>query len=180
MMSSWDEDETAASAAEAATTDIDFELGGFEPLGQRHFDRGRARQQVNIIGAAAFFTVKMMMLPHVRAVTGGFAILVHLSHQPAIDQRIETVVNGGHRNLGHPVLGDPVYGPGLLRFPGHATLEQAINAFPRQALHAEHIRFQHPDNEQWLDFTAPLPADMATLLASLHRDRVHPGGRIAP
>ena len=70
-------------------------------------------------------------------------------------------------HIGHAVIGDPVYGPGLLRFPGHATLEQAVNAFPRQALHAEQIRFQHPDSEQWLTFTSPLPADMATLLAYL-------------
>jgi 23S rRNA pseudouridine1911/1915/1917 synthase len=83
-------------------------------------------------------------------------------------------------HIGHPVIGDPVYSPGLLRFPGHAALEQTINAFPRQALHAEHIRFQHPDNEQWLDFTSPLPADMATLLAHLHNDCVHTGGRISP
>jgi 23S rRNA pseudouridine1911/1915/1917 synthase len=83
-------------------------------------------------------------------------------------------------HIGHPVLGDPVYGPGLLRFPGHASLEQAINAFPRQALHAEHIRFQHPDNEQWLDLTAPLPADIATLLAHLHNDCVHTNGQISP
>ena len=74
-------------------------------------------------------------------------------------------------HIGHPVMGDPVYGPGLLRFPGHVALEQAINAFPRQALHAEQIRFQHPDNEQWLEFTSPLPPDMATLLAHLHRVR---------
>jgi 23S rRNA pseudouridine1911/1915/1917 synthase len=83
-------------------------------------------------------------------------------------------------HIGHPVIGDPVYGPGLLRFPGHPALEQAVNAFPRQALHAEHIRFQHPDSEQWLDFTSPLPADMATLLASLSRDRVHTGSRLSP
>jgi len=83
-------------------------------------------------------------------------------------------------HIGHPVIGDPVYGPGLLRFPGHAAMEQTINAFPRQALHAEHIRFQHPDNEQWLDFTSPLPADMTTLLAHLHSDCVHTGGRISP
>ena len=74
-------------------------------------------------------------------------------------------------HIGHPVVGDPVYGPGPLRFPGHAALEQAVNAFPRQALHAEHIRFQHPESEQWLEFTSPLPADMATLLAALHRVR---------
>ena len=72
-------------------------------------------------------------------------------------------------HIGHPVIGDPLYGPGLLRWPGHASLEQALGAFPRQALHAGQIRFQHPDSARWLDFTSPLPPDMATLLAHLHQ-----------
>jgi hypothetical protein len=29
------------------------------------------------------------------------------------------------------------------------------------------VRFQHPETAQWLEFAAPLPADMATLLARL-------------
>src|SRR5712692_739628 len=68
-------------------------------------------------------------------------------------------------HIGHAVIGDPVYGSGPLRLPDHTALEQALRAFPRQALHAEQIRFQHPDSEQWFAFTAPLPPDMATLLA---------------
>jgi len=72
--------------------------------------------------------------------------------------------------IGHPVIGDPLYGPGPLRWPGHAALEQALGAFSRQALHAEQIRFQHPDNEEWLAFTSPLPPDMATLLDRLHQE----------
>ena len=72
--------------------------------------------------------------------------------------------------IGHSVIGDPLYGPGPLRWPGHAALEQALGAFPRQALHAEQIRFQHPDNEEWLAFTSPLPPDMATLLDRLHQE----------
>jgi len=76
-------------------------------------------------------------------------------------------------HIGHAVIGDPLYGPGPLRLPGHAALEQALRAFPRQALHAEEIRFQHPDSGAWLTFTAPLPADMATLLAHL-REKLDP------
>jgi len=73
-------------------------------------------------------------------------------------------------HIGHPVIGDPLYGPGPLRWPGHASLEQALGAFPRQALHAEQIRFQHPDHEEWFAFTSPLPPDMATLLDRLHQE----------
>src|SRR5215470_10939577 len=73
-------------------------------------------------------------------------------------------------HIGHAVIGDPVYAPGPLRLPGHAALAQALRAFPRQALHAEQIRFQHPESGEWLTFTAPLPADIAALLAHLREE----------
>ena len=73
-------------------------------------------------------------------------------------------------HIGHAVIGDPVYGPGPLRLPGHVALEQALRTFPRQALHAEQIRFQHPESGEWLTFTAPLPADMATLLGQVRQE----------
>jgi 23S rRNA pseudouridine1911/1915/1917 synthase len=65
------------------------------------------------------------------------------------------------------VLGDPVYGRGAIRLPQHAVLERYLRAFPRQALHAEHLRFQHPEQAQWVEFTAPVPEDMADLMARL-------------
>ncbi|HMO09336.1 MAG TPA: RNA pseudouridine synthase, partial [Paracoccaceae bacterium] len=40
-------------------------------------------------------------------------------------------------------------------------------AFPRQALHAATLGFDHPVTGQRLDFEAPLPADMGDLLAAL-------------
>jgi 23S rRNA pseudouridine1911/1915/1917 synthase len=67
-------------------------------------------------------------------------------------------------HLGHPVIGDPLYGPGPLHLQGHPLLTQALNAFPRQALHAATLRFQHPDHGAWCEFSAPVPADMAALL----------------
>ena len=72
-------------------------------------------------------------------------------------------------HVGHAVLGDAVYGAGALHLPGHAMLEREVRAFPRQALHAEQVRFQHPDTDQWLEFTAPLPADMAVLIAQVQQ-----------
>ena len=70
-------------------------------------------------------------------------------------------------HVGHAVLGDAVYGVGAWHLPGHPSLERAVGAFPRQALHAEQVCFQHPDTDQWLEFTAPLPADMAGLIAQV-------------
>jgi 23S rRNA pseudouridine1911/1915/1917 synthase len=72
-------------------------------------------------------------------------------------------------HVGHAVLGDAVYGSGAWHLPGQPTLERQVRAFPRQALHAAQVRFQHPESGLWLEFTAPLPEDMATLIARLRQ-----------
>jgi len=54
-----------------------------------------------------------------------------------------------------------VYGPDSLR----------SIAFPRQALHAYRLSFRHPADGRRLSFEAPLPADIAGLLARLRRSR---------
>ncbi len=77
-------------------------------------------------------------------------------------------------HLGHPVIGDPLYGPGMLHVQGHAGLSHVLNAFPRQALHAAQLRFQHPDHGEWCEFHAPVPTDMATLLAQVQHDLTMP------
>jgi 23S rRNA pseudouridine1911/1915/1917 synthase len=73
-------------------------------------------------------------------------------------------------HVGRAVLGDAVYGAGTWHLPGHPGLEREVRAFPRQALHAGQVRFQHPDTDQWLEFTAPLPADMAGLIARVQQE----------
>ena len=70
-------------------------------------------------------------------------------------------------SLGHPVLGDATYGPGGRRWPGRPALEQAMRAFPRQALHAAQVRFRHPTRGDCMTFSSPVPTDMAALLAQL-------------
>lgn len=67
----------------------------------------------------------------------------------------------------HPVVGDPIYGwkrQGL----GRDHVEAAgLADFPRQALHAEKIRFSHPGTGATLEFQAPLFPDMKRLLDGL-------------
>ncbi len=66
-------------------------------------------------------------------------------------------------SIGHPLVGDPVYGSAKL---ARALPEPARN-FPRQALHAARLELTHPASGQRLTFRAPLPADLAGLLAAL-------------
>ena len=72
-------------------------------------------------------------------------------------------------HIGHPLVGDPVY---LRRVPAAArglpdAARDALLAFPRQALHAATLAFRHPRDGAAMRFAAPLPPDMAALLAGL-------------
>ncbi|MFZ1662568.1 MAG: pseudouridine synthase [Paracoccaceae bacterium] len=49
------------------------------------------------------------------------------------------------QSLGHPILGDPLYAEGAAR------------DFPRLMLHAESLRFRHPESGKGMSFSAPCP-----------------------
>ena len=69
---------------------------------------------------------------------------------------------------GHGLVGDQTYG-GKKRL-SEKVLGQAAaigNAFPRQALHAATLGFIHPVTGERLEFSSPLPADMAGLIEAL-------------
>lgn len=72
---------------------------------------------------------------------------------------------------GYPLVGDPVYG-GRLKFPKGASenLRAALHAFPRQALHARKLGLLHPVTQEYMEFEAPRPADLVTLINALRED----------
>jgi 23S rRNA pseudouridine1911/1915/1917 synthase len=69
---------------------------------------------------------------------------------------------------GHGLVGDQTYG-------GKRRLAEKVlgvgaelgNAFPRQALHAASLGFDHPVTGERLEFAAPLPGDMSGLIGAL-------------
>jgi 23S rRNA pseudouridine1911/1915/1917 synthase len=66
--------------------------------------------------------------------------------------------------LKHPVVGDDAYGGGRDKtIPDH-QLRLAIANLGRQFLHAEQLGFRHPQTKEELRFTAPLPAELQTVL----------------
>ncbi|MFN3606098.1 MAG: RluA family pseudouridine synthase, partial [Cypionkella sp.] len=69
---------------------------------------------------------------------------------------------------GHGLLGDQTYG-GARKFSPKIYGEGAdlANAFPRQALHAASLGFDHPATGARLEFTSPLPPDLQGLIAAL-------------
>lgn len=121
------------------------------------FERGRhAVTRARLI--QAFGTPASAMLVECRLETGRtHQIRVHMAH------------------AGLGLVGDPVYGGS--RRPSAKALGQdaaaAMLAFPRQALHAAELGFQHPVSGKTLTFASELPPDMAGLVEIL---RQGPGG----
>lgn len=72
----------------------------------------------------------------------------------------------------HPLVGDPFYGRAkkaiLQRTKGEqSALLTIARAFPRQALHAFLLGFEHPKNGEKLRFVSELHEDMANLLSGM-------------
>ena len=67
---------------------------------------------------------------------------------------------------GHGLVGDQTYG-GRRKVAGKVPGAEVANHFPRQALHAATLGFDHPVTGERLEFAAPLPDDLETLVAAL-------------
>jgi 23S rRNA pseudouridine1911/1915/1917 synthase len=66
--------------------------------------------------------------------------------------------------IGHPIVGDALYG-GVHRRVPHPL--RAVTKLTRPFLHAERLAFTHPRSKERLEFTAPLPADLESIVAEL-------------
>lgn len=75
-------------------------------------------------------------------------------------------------SLHHPLLGDTQYGGRRIKHIAGASaeLDQALNAYRHQALHASHIEFEHPVTGETLSFDAPIPEEMKNLMDLLRED----------
>ena len=67
---------------------------------------------------------------------------------------------------GHPVAGDELYGGVRRRLPPR---QASVTRLDRPFLHAARLRFTHPGSGQTMSFEAPLPSDLAQVLAALRR-----------
>jgi 23S rRNA pseudouridine1911/1915/1917 synthase len=69
-------------------------------------------------------------------------------------------------HIGHPLIGDPLYGPGfkskLRTLP--EPLRGRIESLDRQALHAAELAFVHPVTGRLLKFNSRFPVDLAEIV----------------
>ncbi len=85
------------------------------------------------------------------------------------------------QHLNHPIFGDAVYGGRALNVIRHDVprfkdwVENLLHVLPRQGLHARSLRIHHPATGDMMEWTAPMPNDMKTVLEKMRqmRDRLY-------
>lgn len=115
---------------------------------------------------------KMAVVPNGKPAITHYRIAAKFGHHTQLTVNLETGrthqirVHMAHKK--HPLIGDPVYG-GRPQIPAGATsaLTEALRQFPRQALHARTLTFEHPASGETVSYTTPLPDDIQQLLAVL-------------
>lgn len=76
-------------------------------------------------------------------------------------------------HAGTPIVGDNDYG-GAFKTKANKLpdeLREAVQKFPRQALHARLLAFAHPADERLMRFEAPLPDDFQNLINQFRKDQ---------
>ena len=94
----------------------------------------------------------------------GIASLVSLKLETGRTHQIRVHL----RFAGHPVLGDPIYGvTDFKKWPITTELRLVFEALNGQALHAEHLGFEHPGTGERMHFNSLPPEDFQAALEAL-------------
>ena len=71
-------------------------------------------------------------------------------------------------SIGHALVGDQLYGKSRPKIRAPEAARESLNTFPRQALHAKILGFDHPTNRKKMLFESSIPNDFSDLLKSLN------------
>lgn len=123
-----------------------------EPIGRHPVDRKRNAVRRDGKEAITHYRLEQRFKRHtlvrVKLETGRtHQIRVHMSH------------------INYPLVGDQVYG-GRFQMPAdcNPALAEALRNFKRQALHAARLGLDHPETGEYMEWEAPMPADMQNLI----------------
>ncbi len=131
-----------------------------EPIGRHQVDRKRNAVRDDGKHAVTHYRLEQRFKRHtlvrVKLETGRtHQIRVHMAH------------------IQYPLVGDQVYG-GRFQMPANCDerLEAALRGFKRQALHATRLGLIHPETDEYCEWEASMPDDMAELIKALEQNEL--------
>lgn len=116
--------------------------------------------------------LRMAVVANGRPAVTHYRVRSRYAHHTELEVRLESgrthQIRVHMAYLRHPIVGDPLYTGRSAAVLGAPELTARVRAFPRQALHAEVLSFEHPARGE-ATYRAPLPADLASLMDDLRR-----------
>lgn len=125
-----------------------------QPIGRHQ----RERQQMAVVESGR--PARTLYSVH-KAFTG----TAELRCRPITGRTHQIRVHMAH--IGHALVGDPLYAGRQWRNLANPRHRNACRDFPRQALHAFRLAFDHPDTGERVEFEAPPPEDYQELVRVL-------------
>jgi 23S rRNA pseudouridine1911/1915/1917 synthase len=119
------------------------------PIGRDPVDRKKMSARARRARSAATRVTKALHIPGVS--------LLHVAISTGRTHQIRVHLSA----IGHPIVGDAVYGGLRRRVPGDL---RPVLALDRPFLHAGRLVFHHPTDGRKMEFEAPLPHDLQTVL----------------
>jgi 23S rRNA pseudouridine1911/1915/1917 synthase len=105
---------------------------------------------------------RMAVTEHGRAARTHYRVLERYARATLLECSLDTgrthQIRVHLQSIGHPLVGDPVYRAGRGTAPG------PLANFKRQALHAYRLGLVHPQSGAAMQWEAPVPEDLRTLL----------------
>ena len=144
------------------------------PIGRHRADRKKMSSVRSVSRgreALTEWTVEERFVVDRGATPAAFATLLRIRPRTGRTHQIRVHL----ADLGHPLVGDPVYGPKRDGRAIRPSGDSIIDAFSRQALHAERLTLDHPRSGRRMEFVAPLADDFRELLRRLRAAANRPG-----
>jgi 23S rRNA pseudouridine1911/1915/1917 synthase len=127
------------------------------------------------IGRDPLHRTRMAVVPSGRPAVTRFEVVERFLGVSLLGVRLETGRTHQIRvhlaHLRYPLVGDRTYG-GAAKPPKGVSpdLSEALQRFPRQALHALRLGLRHPRTGSGMHWEAPMPADLRALLSLLRSE----------